>query len=136
MKNSINRRNFLKLGIAATAVTGFGFKSNQAKRVIVLGAGLSGLSAAMELANSGFDVTILEARSRPGGRVYTMREPFSDGLYAETGAARIQDTHEWTLKYVKQFNLTLDPFFPDRRRDRNIYQRKENRFAIRKTSDD
>lgn len=112
MKNSINRRNFLKLGLTATAITGFGFKSNQAKRVIVLGAGLSGLSAAMELANSGFDVTILEARSRPGGRVYTMREPFSDGLYAETGAARIQDTHEWTLKYVKQFNLTLDPFFP------------------------
>lgn len=116
MKNSnkilFNRRDFLKIGVTAAAFSGFGFKSNQQKRVIVLGGGLSGLSAALELVNSGFDVTILEARSRPGGRVFTMREPFSDGLYAEAGAARIQDTHEWTLKYAKQFNLTLDPFFP------------------------
>lgn len=109
---TFNRRDFLKLGIAAAAVSGLGFKSNQQKRVIVLGAGLSGLAAALELTNSGYDVTILEARSRPGGRVFTMREPFSDGLYAEAGAARIQDSHEWTLKYVKQFNFALDPFFP------------------------
>lgn len=81
-------------------------------RVIVIGAGLAGLSAASQLRESGFEVTILEARTRPGGRVYTMREPFSDGLYAEAGAARIQDTHEYTLRYVKRFNLTLDPFFP------------------------
>jgi monoamine oxidase len=109
----INRRDFLKLGIAAAAATGFGIKANAAvKRVIVLGAGLSGLSAALELANSGFDVTILEARARPGGRVYTLREPFSDGLYAEAGAARIQDSHEFTLRYVKEFKLELDPFFP------------------------
>lgn len=109
--NSINRRDFLKLGIAATAFSGLGFKSN-GKRVIVLGAGLAGLSAGLELANSGYDLTILEARARPGGRVYTMREPFSDGLYADAGAARIQDTHEFTLRYAKQFNLALDPFFP------------------------
>src|SRR5687767_5860966 len=111
-QESVNRRDFLKMGIATAATVGFGFKTNAPKRVIILGAGLSGLSAAMELANSGYDVTILEARARPGGRVYTMREPFSDGLYAETGAARIQDSHEFTLRYVKQFNLALDPFFP------------------------
>ena len=57
-------------------------------------------------------MTVLEARPRPGGRVYTMREAFSDGLYAEAGAARIQDTHEFTLRYARQFGLTLDPFFP------------------------
>src|SRR3712207_6369643 len=108
--NPLNRRDFLKLGIAAT-VTSLGFKA-KAKRVIVLGAGLAGLSAALELGNSGYDVTVLEARARPGGRVYTLREPFSDGLYAETGASRIQDSHEFTLRYVKQFNLALDPFFP------------------------
>ena len=62
--------------------------------------------------SAGWEVSILEARTRPGGRVYTLREPFSDGLYAEAGAARIQDTHEYTLRYVKRFNLTLDPFRP------------------------
>jgi monoamine oxidase len=82
------------------------------RRVVVLGAGVAGLAAAFELDRAGYDVTILEARTRPGGRVYTMREPFSDGLYADAGAARIQDTHEYTLRYVKHFNLTLDPFFP------------------------
>jgi monoamine oxidase len=80
--------------------------------VIIAGAGLAGLSAAYELQRAGYDVTLLEARTRPGGRVFTMREPFSDGLYAEAGAARIQDSHQFTLKYVKHFNLTLDPFFP------------------------
>src|SRR5438093_2873235 len=56
------------------------------KRVVIFGAGLAGLSAAYELTQGGHEVTILEARTRPGGRVFTMREPFSDGLYAEEGA--------------------------------------------------
>lgn len=118
----MNRRNFLKSSLAVAAVAGLDSISNfaqtksdgqtAARRVIVLGAGLAGLVAADELIKAGFEVLILEARTRPGGRVYTMREPFSDGLYAEVGAARIQDTHEYTLKYVKEFNLALDPFFP------------------------
>ncbi len=77
-----------------------------------MGAGLAGLSAAYELTQAGHDVAILEAQTRPGGRVQTIREPFSDGLYAEAGAGRIPDTHDWTLKYVKHFALTLDPFYP------------------------
>jgi monoamine oxidase len=85
-----------------------------AKRVIVIGAGLAGLAAAYELAQAGYDVTILEARNRVGGRVFTLREPFSDGLFAEAGAARIPDDHHWTLKYVKLFGLTLDPFYPNK----------------------
>jgi len=42
-----------------------------------------------ELTQVGHDVTVLEARTRPGGRVHTLRDPFADGLYAEAGAARI-----------------------------------------------
>ena len=119
----MNRRNFLKSSFAVAAIAGWnpvsnfaqtnsGGRANGGRRVIVLGAGLAGLVAADELTKAGFEVVILEARSRPGGRVYTMREPFSDNLYAEAGAARIQDTHEYTLKYVKEFDLQLDPFFP------------------------
>jgi monoamine oxidase len=67
-------------------------------RVLVLGAGLAGLAAAYELDAAGHEVLLVEARMRPGGRVYTMREPFSDGLDAEAGAARIQDTHAFTLR--------------------------------------
>ena len=75
---------------------------------------MAGLSAGYELSQAGNDVTILEARTRPGGRVHTLREPFSDGLYAEAGAARIPDNHDLTLKYVKLFGLPLEPMYPTR----------------------
>jgi len=79
---------------------------------VIIGAGMAGLSAGYELSQLGHDVTILEARMRPGGRVHTLREPFSDGLYAEAGAARIPDDHDLTLKYVKLFDLPLEPMYP------------------------
>jgi monoamine oxidase len=82
------------------------------KKVIVIGAGVAGLAAAYELKEAGHDVTVLEARARPGGRVQTMRDQFSDGLYAEAGAMNVYDTHDWTLKYIKLFGLTLDQSAP------------------------
>src|SRR5207244_10333836 len=84
------------------------------KKILIIGAGMAGLSAGYELSQAGHDVTILEARMRPGGRVHTLREPFSDGLYAEAGAARIPDNHEFTLRYVKLFDLPLEPMYPTR----------------------
>ena len=83
-----------------------------AQRVLVVGAGLAGLSAAYELTQAGHEVMVLEARSRPGGRVYTLRDPFADGLHAEAGATRVPDHHHFTRKYVELFGLTLDPFQP------------------------
>ena len=82
------------------------------KRVLIVGAGLAGLSAAYELTQAGHDVTILEARTRPGGRVHTLRDPFADGLYAEAGATRVPNHHHFTLKYTELFGLALDPFQP------------------------
>lgn len=110
---AIDRRTFLQSGAVLPALLTFGAAQPQTRgKVIVIGGGLAGLSAGYELNRAGYNVVILEARGRSGGRVYTLREPFSDGLYAEAGAARIQDTHAFTLRYVKQFGLTLDPFFP------------------------
>jgi monoamine oxidase len=82
------------------------------KRVIVIGAGLGGLCAAYELDALGHDVTVLEAQDRPGGRVQTLRSPFSDGLYAEAGASRIPTSHHLTLAYARLFDLPLVPFQP------------------------
>jgi monoamine oxidase len=48
-----------------------------ANSVIVIGAGISGLAAACKLAGSGLSVTVLEARSRIGGRIFTQRNPAS-----------------------------------------------------------
>ena len=112
----LNRRQFLRR--SGLAVAGLGLVpprvvlGSPAKKVLILGAGMAGLVAGYELSKLGHDVTLLEARPRPGGRVFTLREPFADGLYAEAGAARIRDNHSLTLKYVNMFNLPLEPFYP------------------------
>jgi monoamine oxidase len=77
------------------------------RKVIVVGAGLAGLGAAWELVQSGHDVTVLEASHRPGGRVWTLREPFADGLYAEAGAVSYGASFQHTERYAKTFNLTV-----------------------------
>ena len=58
-------------------------------RVVVVGAGMAGLVAADALLRAGHEPVVLEAQQRVGGRVYTLREPFAAGLYAEAGAMRI-----------------------------------------------
>ena len=114
----MNRRLFLKgsaltaAGVALSRSRAFSFASVAPKKVIIIGAGMAGLSAGYELTQLGHDVKILEARARPGGRVHTLREAFDDGLYAEAGAARIPEDHNLTLKYVKLFNLPLEPMYP------------------------
>lgn len=122
---AITRRQFLRRSVIAVAAAGFSRSqlsgavrnvvlTGPAKKVLILGAGMAGLVAAYELSKAGHDVTVLEARTRPGGRVHTLREPFSDGLFAEAGAARIPENHDLTLKYVKEFALPLEPFYPGR----------------------
>src|SRR5215210_4681618 len=76
-------------------------KGGLRKRVIILGAGLAGLSAAYQLTRAGHDVTILEARTRAGGRVHTLRAPFADGLHAEAGAMFIPESHDLVMQYIK-----------------------------------
>ena len=76
------------------------------RTVTVIGAGLAGLSAAYDLHRAGWDVTVLEARDRVGGRVYSVRS-FSNGLVAEGGGEFIEDRHVRMLAYAKQFNLPL-----------------------------
>lgn len=74
-----------------------------------MGAGLAGLTCAYELEEAGHQVIVLEARSRPGGRLWTMRAPFPEGLCAEVGAAFLPDNHPLPLHYAKLFGLPLIP---------------------------
>jgi monoamine oxidase len=80
------------------------------QRVIVIGAGMAGLVAAYELQRAGHDVLVLEARQRVGGRVYTLREPFTHPLYAEVGAMRIPRTHRLTMAYIDKFKIKTSAF--------------------------
>ncbi len=76
------------------------------KTVTIIGAGMAGLSAAYDLHRAGWKVTVLEARDRVGGRVYSLRS-FSNGLVAEGGGEYIDDAHTRMLAFAKEFNLPL-----------------------------
>jgi monoamine oxidase len=115
----INRRDFLgetgkavALGLAArplAARRAFGQEkgTSGSRQVLILGAGLAGLAAAYELKKTGYAVTVLEARSRPGGRVLTYRDPFADGLYAEMGAEYVDASDEFDHRFCKELGLKV-----------------------------
>lgn len=88
-------------------------RAGRPRKVIVIGAGLAGLTAAYELAQWGNEVTVLEAHMRPGGRVFTVREPFQEGLYGEFGAIDYTDSARNMKHYVKLFNLATGAPQPD-----------------------
>lgn len=73
--------------------------------VIVIGAGLAGLRAAVDLTAAGADVLVLEARDRVGGRVWTHH--FTDGQLAERGAEFIDGNHTATLATAAHYGLAL-----------------------------
>jgi len=107
------RREFLAL-MAAAALPRLPQPERLQRRgpalhVLVLGGGLAGLSTAYELQNLGHRVSVLEAQSRPGGRVRTLREAFAPGVYAEAGAESIPGVHDLTQHYVRELGLTLLP---------------------------
>jgi monoamine oxidase len=73
--------------------------------VIVVGAGFAGLTAAKVLAESGCDVTVLEARARVGGRVLNHR--FADGLHVEIGGQWVGPTQDRILSLCSELNIEL-----------------------------
>jgi monoamine oxidase len=95
----------------AGSSSGGGNGPGENKDVVVLGGGLAGLCSAYELRKKGYNiVAILEAQNRVGGRVRTLRSGLQNGQYAEAGATRIADTHNYTLYYASEFNLALREF--------------------------
>jgi monoamine oxidase len=96
--------------------------AGRGRKVAVLGAGIAGLVSAYELKKAGFDVTVLEARDRVAGRVWTVRGgdrvvqngrpdqlcTFSEGQYLNAGAARIPSSHHVMLGYAKSLGVPLE----------------------------
>ncbi len=95
--------------------------SKRGNRVIILGAGLAGMTCAYELGKVGYDCTILEARGRSGGRCWTLRggdrftdtlgqtetAQFDSGLYFNPGPARIPQEHI-TIDYCRELGVALE----------------------------
>lgn len=95
------------------------------RRIIIIGAGISGLCAAWGLRAAGFSPIVLERTNRAGGRVFTLRGHFGD-QYVELGATRIPDQHPLPLAYARRFGLSLLEYPSDR--TRQIYHVRGRRF--------
>jgi len=76
---------------------------------IVVGAGFAGLTAAYRLAAAGWNVTVLEARNRPGGRVWSYRFSQAPELVCEMGGEWIGKDHPHILALAKELNVELEP---------------------------
>lgn len=74
-------------------------------RVLVIGAGLAGLSAAEALANAGVDVVVCEAGHRPGGRTRTVRDRFRNGQVADSGAEWVDSIHWRYRELMARFGV-------------------------------
>src|SRR5687768_4269512 len=106
---SKGRREFLKtLSIAATglALAPAVFTQRRKKTCVVIGAGLAGLAAAYKLKMAGWDVTVLEARDRIGGRVFTHKFAGTD-LICELGAEWVGESHERIKALCSDFKIPL-----------------------------
>jgi monoamine oxidase len=96
--------------------------SGKGVKVLVLGAGIAGLVSAYELRKAGYQVQLIEARDRVGGRNWTIRNgsrielndgttqvaDFEPGHYFNAGPARLPSHHQTILGYCREFGVELE----------------------------
>jgi monoamine oxidase len=114
VRHKLTRRTFLNRALSASLASAFPQRiqfgsgiHGTPKTVVVIGAGIAGLISAYELVQKGHQVTLLEARMRPGGRIYTLRNLFADDLYAEAGAIDFGDAYTIIMRYVELLKVPI-----------------------------
>jgi monoamine oxidase len=118
IERALTRRQFLQaaaaVGGAAAAIPALrnirpaAANAATAPRIVVVGAGLAGLTCAYRLKQAGYQATVYEASSRMGGRCWSIRNHFSDGQVAEHGGELIDSNHLAIKHLAQELGLRLD----------------------------
>ncbi|MBX3699087.1 MAG: NAD(P)/FAD-dependent oxidoreductase [Dokdonella sp.] len=121
MRTDASRRRFLRQSVTASAalmaaacaptrmITGTG----GGDEVIVVGAGVAGLSCAWRLRQAGLKVRLYEAQERVGGRMFSLRDHFADGQVCELGGELIDTGHARIRALAAELGLVLDDLAED-----------------------
>ncbi len=111
MSDKTSRRQFLKAVGAASLGAAVSprrlFALNKKKSCVIIGAGFSGLAAAYKLKNAGWNVTVLEARDRTGGRVFSYSFANNENLICELGGEWVGESHERLKALCRDFSIPL-----------------------------
>jgi len=123
-----DRRRFLQVSLGtAVALSVFdraalAAPKATAPRIVIVGAGIAGLSAAYRLQKAGVPAEVYEASGRTGGRIFSRKDVLAPGLVTELGAEFIDSTHKDMLAYAKEFGLGLmDRDTPDETKFKQTY---------------
>jgi monoamine oxidase len=107
----LTRRQFVGAAGAATLAAATWTPRARAAtppKVVIVGAGLAGLTCAYRLKNAGVNAALYEASDRTGGRCWSIRGVFADGQVAEHGGELIDTGHTSIRQLAKELRLPLD----------------------------
>ncbi|MEA2312108.1 MAG: monoamine oxidase, partial [Solirubrobacteraceae bacterium] len=110
----LSRRQFIGAAGAATAAAAVWTPKARAAtqpRVVVVGAGLAGLTCAYRLKQAGISASVYEASQRTGGRCWSIRGAFGPGLVAEHGGELIDTGHTAIRQLAQELRLPLDNLY-------------------------
>lgn len=120
-QHDISRRRFVAITAAATtafaldgclprrgAGNGLPTPRRDVEPVLIIGAGIAGLTAAYRLRQRGVPVRVIEAQQRVGGRMFSLRDGFADGQLCELGGELIDTGHERIRALAAELEIELD----------------------------
>lgn len=109
-RRGVSRRDFLTGLAAASVASAFPHvaRASGGPRIVIVGAGLAGLTCALTLADRGIRATVFEASSRVGGRVLSNTRYWDQGQISEWGGELIDTGHRTIRHLARRFNLPLD----------------------------
>jgi monoamine oxidase len=130
IEQRVSRRSFLKSSAIVGGISTIDWilppisysQRKTTPKIVIVGAGLAGLTAAYELRKRGINATIFEANNRVGGRVLSARDVIAPGLVTEYGGEFIDSGHSNMRRMAREFRLTLqDVKSPKKKNQKELY---------------